>query len=168
MDAVEDGFERGGGTVEGGGILDRPTKLGGWPNWLACGLLGTGVNKDEEDNMFASAGLVSTGLNAVFANEGANELNGFTGWSKKDPALKRLSLILLILLSETLDCFVSNILGTSLISVEGVRLWIGWKWLAVGGRTVSCWKLDNDDKLNASFIRIFLFCDLSLFFLIED
>ena len=141
----------GGGTDEGGGKLDKPVdaivgggcKLGLWlGNKLTIDLVGIGLNKDV-------VSVVKFGWDCW----NAASIWGLFDWSKNKLGLKGDAFLLN-------GCLVSFNFGNSLISADGVLLCcIGWKWLVDGGKTVNGWKLWNDAlKLNASLIRLFLFC----------
>lgn len=134
------GFESGGGTTDGGGKFVFIWKL---DTTGGCLVGTTGANK-----LTASTGFIISVLL-------------FNGCWNACIILVLLVLVVLII------CWSKNVLGLDktdggsgggfIISADGVLLWIGWKWFDVGGNTVKVFEAEND-KLNASLIKLFLFC----------
>lgn len=152
------GKTKGGGTDEGVSTFDIPVGGGGnsvcaaglwFGNTLTNGLFGIGLNIDA-----VSVGLLSNGecpIWKVLSCCCGGEVSDLFVWSKNKIGLNGDAFLLS-------GCLVSLNLGTSLISVDGVLLCcIGWKWFVDGGKTVNGWKLDAL-KLNASLIRLLVFC----------
>ncbi len=94
----------------------------------------------------------------VFVGSGL-ESGGAIFWSKNDAGLLlKLRLFVNVWESDVCGECLNAFEEISLTSAEGVRLWIGWKWFELGGRTMSGWMLPMDEfMLNASLINAFVF-----------
>lgn len=138
-----DGGGIGGGIESGGGRLD---KLG-----ICAGFVGIGAN------IVFAAGLFSELGDTLFITIGVNEVLGKVklGWSKKEAALLAGGG-----LNKFGDCLNAGWASVgfckSLTSTDGVLLCCtGWKWFALGGKTLMGCILPIDVfMLNASFIKL--------------